>query len=337
MLGVAGRLADVDVRDAGDTDDLAGAGLFDFLTGEAFIDIQLRDFDLLFGAVGLAQDQGLVLPNGAALNAPDAHTTDIVVVVEGGEEDLERRVHIALRRRDFFQDALENGPHIALAVALIVGGVAVTGGRVHDRELDLVLVRAELDEQVDDLVHHFGRAGAGPVDLVDDDHDLLLEAEGLLQNEAGLGHAALERVDEQQDAVHHEEDAFDLTAEVRVARGVDDVDLRVAIAHGGVFRKDGDAAFPLEVVRVHDPFIDLLVLAEDAALLQQRVDQGGLAVVDVGDHRDVANVFSEFQTFTFKRGRKAPPSRLPAEPRNCFAKGQLGPQTSVRTFLPVFH
>ncbi len=140
------------------------------------------------------------------------------------------------------------------------------------------------------------RAGAGPVDLVDDDHDLFLEAEGLLQDEAGLGHAALERVDQQEDAVDHEEDAFHLTAEVRVAGGVDDVDLRVAVAHGGVFGQDGDAALPLEVVRVHDPLIDLFVLAEDAALLQQGIDQGRLAVVDVGDHRDVANVFSEFQT-----------------------------------------
>ena len=41
VLGVAGRLTDVDVGDAGDTDDLAGAGLLDLFTGEAFVDIQL--------------------------------------------------------------------------------------------------------------------------------------------------------------------------------------------------------------------------------------------------------------------------------------------------------
>ena len=269
MFGVAGGLADVDVRDAGDADDLAGAGFFDLFAGQAFIDIQFRDFDLLFGTVCLAEDQRFVLPDGAALDAPDAHAADIVVVVEGREQHLERRVHVALRRRDLLEDALEDGPHIAFAVALVVGGIAVSGGRVHDRELDLVLVRAELDEQVDDLVHDLCRAGAGAVDLVDDDHDFLLETEGLLQDETGLGHAALERVDQQEDAVDHEEDTLDLTAEVRVAGGVDDIDLRVAVAHGGVFRQDGDAALPLEVVRVrvHDPFVDLLVLAEDAALL----------------------------------------------------------------------
>ena len=36
--------------------------------------------------------------------------------------------------------------------------------------------------------------------------------------------------------------------------------------------------------------IDLLVGAEDAALVQHGVDQRGLAVVDVGDDGDVADV-----------------------------------------------
>ena len=35
---------------------------------------------------------------------------------------------------------------------------------------------------------------------------------------------------------------------------------------------------------------DLLVGAEGAGLAQQRIDQGGLAVVDMGDDRDVADI-----------------------------------------------
>ena len=38
------------------------------------------------------------------------------------------------------------------------------------------------------------------------------------------------------------------------------------------------------------PLLDLLVVAERAGLLQQPVDQGRLAVVDVRDDRDVAQV-----------------------------------------------
>ena len=64
----------------------------------------------------------------------------------------------------------------------------------------------------------------------------------------------------------------------------------VAVVDGRVLGEDRDAALALEVVRVHDALAVLLVGAEDAALLQQGVDEGGLAVVDVGDDGDVAEV-----------------------------------------------
>ena len=41
-------------------------------------------------------------------------------------------------------------------------------------------------------------------------------------------------------------------------------------------------------LRIHDAFGDALVLAERAGLLEQAVDERGLAVVDVGDDGDVA-------------------------------------------------
>src|SRR6185295_16642436 len=48
----------------------------------------------------------------------------------------------------------------------------------------------------------------------------------------------------------------------------------------------------LEVVRVHDPLDDVLVSTEDAALPEHGVDQGGLAMVDVGDDSEVANILA---------------------------------------------
>ena len=54
--------------------------------------------------------------------------------------------------------------------------------------------------------------------------------------------------------------------------------------------EDGDAALALEVVGIHRALGHLLVVAEGAGLLQQPVDQGGLAVVDVGDDGDVAEL-----------------------------------------------
>ena len=58
--------------------------------------------------------------------------------------------------------------------------------------------------------------------------------------------------------------------------------------NGGVLGEDGDAALALEVGVVHHPVGHLLIGAERAALPEQRVDERGLAVVDVRDDRDVA-------------------------------------------------
>jgi hypothetical protein len=75
-----------------------------------------------------------------------------------------------------------------------------------------------------------------------------------------------------------------------VPRRVDDVDLHAAVLDRRVLGHDRDPTLALEGVRVHDALRQLLVLAEDVALAEHRVHEGGLAVVDVGDDRDVANI-----------------------------------------------
>ena len=61
---------------------------------------------------------------------------------------------------------------------------------------------------------------------------------------------------------------------------------------GRVLGEDRDALLALEVHRVHHALGDVLVLAEGAGLPQHRVHERGLAVVDVGHDRHVADVFS---------------------------------------------
>jgi hypothetical protein len=58
--------------------------------------------------------------------------------------------------------------------------------------------------------------------------------------------------------------------------------------NGRVLGENRDAAFALELVAVHGPLGHALVGPERAALMKQRVYQRGLAMVDVGDDRDVA-------------------------------------------------
>ena len=86
------------------------------------------------------------------------------------------------------------------------------------------------------------------------------------------------------------ERALDFAAEIAVAGRIDDVDLDAVVADAGGLGENGDAALALQVVRVHDALGDFFVGAENAALPEHGVDQRGLAVVDVRDDGDVANL-----------------------------------------------
>ena len=62
----------------------------------------------------------------------------------------------------------------------------------------------------------------------------------------------------------------------------------VMAMHGGVLGQDGDALFPLQVTAVHHAVLQITAFVQRAGLPQHRVDQGGLAVVDVGDDGNIA-------------------------------------------------
>ena len=168
--------------------------------------------------------------------------------------------------------------------------VATTLARVgvQHGKLDLILGGVEVDEQVVDLVQHFLRARVGPVDLVQHDDRRQPALERLAQHESRLRQRPLRGVDEQHHAVHHRQRPLDFPAEIRVTRGIDDVDQEVFVVDRGVLREDGDAALALEVGVVHHPIGHLLIGTKGAALPQQRVDEGRLAMVDVRDDGDVA-------------------------------------------------
>ena len=128
----------------------------------------------------------------------------------------------------------------------------------------------------------------GPVDLVDGDDRTDAALQRLLEDELGLRHRAFGRVDQHDRAVDHVEDALDLAAEIGVAGRVDDVDPGVLPDQRRDLGEDSDAALALEVVRIHRPLRDLLVVAEGAGLAEQHVDQGRLPMIDMGDDGNVA-------------------------------------------------
>ena len=126
-------------------------------------------------------------------------------------------------------DGVEQGRQVAFAD--VVGGAGITGAAagVERREVELLVVGFEVEEQLEDFVEHFGRARVGAVDLVDDDDRLEAERQRLAGDELGLRHRSFGGVDQQDHAVDHRQDALDLGAEIGVAGRVDDVDVRGAV------------------------------------------------------------------------------------------------------------
>mgnify|MGYP000035265396 CR=1 FL=1 len=82
-------------------------------------------------------------------------------------------------------------------------------------------------------------------------------------------------------------------AEVSVPGSVDDVELGLAPPDRGVLGEDRDALLTLKVHRIHDAVGQFFIGRHRARLLEHRVDQRRLAVVYVGDDRDVTSVVAE--------------------------------------------
>ena len=101
-------------------------------------------------------------------------------------------------------------------------------------------------------------------------------------------------IDDQQRAFTGGERAIDLIGEVDMARRVDQIQ-NVTLAVPGLIRQthglglDGNAALALKLHRIEDLFRHLALL-EAAATLDQPIGQGRLAVIDMGDDREVSDM-----------------------------------------------
>ena len=138
------------------------------------------------------------------------------------------------------------------------------------------------------------RLRAREIDLVDDRDDL----EAVVDREVGVRQRlrldALRRVDEQQRAFARGERSRHLVGEIDVPRRVDEVEhvllavvRRVVEADG--MRLDRDAALALEVHRVEHLRLHLARL-QGAGDFEEAIGQRRLAVVDVRDDREIADV-----------------------------------------------
>ena len=154
----------------------------------------------------------------------------------------------------------------------------------------MVVVGAEIRKQIETFVQRAIGFGVGLVDLVQHHDGPQPEGQRLGGHELGLWHRAFGCVHQQDHTVDHRQDTLHLATEIGVAGRVDDVDPHAFPFDAGRLGEDGDPAFTLQVVTVHGPFVNGLVFAEVARLLEKLVHERRLAVVDVGDDRNVAKV-----------------------------------------------
>ena len=291
MVGMADRVGNVERIDAGEHDDVPGAGLIGLHALKAVEAEHLEHLALAALAVGADDADQLVLRQGAAADASEADHAGIAGIIERADLKLERSVRIHVGRGDPVDDGLEERIHVLGRGFRVERRPALKRRGEDDREIHLLVGRAEAVEQVESLVHDPVGARAGAVDLVDDHDRLQTERERFFRHESGLRHRAVDRVDQQQHRIDHGQHALDFAAKVGVAGRVDDVDAVVLPLHSRVLGQDGNAAFAFQVIGIHDAFDVFAAVSERAGLAQQLVDEGGLAVVDVRDDGDITQIF----------------------------------------------
>ena len=240
----------------------------------------------------VADERVLVLSDRTAFDASDTDPADVIVVVDGGNEKLQIVVRVALGRGNVAEYRFEQRREIG---ALFKGGErrrAVTSRAEDHGAVKLLVGRVEIHEKLENFLLDLLNARVGLVYLVDNDNNGMVQLKRTLKHEARLGHGALCGIDQQQNSVDHLEHALDLTAEVCVTGGVNDIDLDVLVVDGCIFGKDRYSAFTLDVSRVHNAGAHFLIITKNTALLQHLIHERGLAMVNVGDNCDVSQIFS---------------------------------------------
>ncbi len=285
----ADGIPDVNVFYPRKDDDVAGFGAFGLDQLDPRIGVELGDVQDLADLAFADADKAVLEMGMAVHHLADGLPSKVIRVGKVGDEHLEGLALGVLGRRDMTDDRVEKRGEVVARPFEGLAGHALLADRVEQGKLELLVVRAQIDEQVVDFAQDLGWPRVRTVDLVDHDDDRKPALEGLVQHEPGLGQGAFGGVDEEDGSVHHGKRPLDLPSEVGMARGIQDVDLGSLPDDRAVLRRDGDSALPFEVHAVHEAFGGFLALAEEPGLPEHGVDEGGFAVIDMGDDGNISD------------------------------------------------
>ncbi len=257
-------------------DDIAhftGAQLVRFHLAELIV----SDFGDLIHRVARSKSDVRSGANNAVHNAHARDRAAVAIVVGIVDERAKRTVGVANRRRHSLDHRFEQ---LGDADSLL---------GAHEQNL----VGVDAEEVVDFLLPALWLR-ARKIDLVEDGNYLQSRLEREEKVRESLRLDSLRSVDDENGTLARGKRARDFIGEVHVARSVDEVQLVRApvariVAHADGVELDGDAPLALEVecveyLRLH------LALLKHAGGFDQSVGERGLAVIDVRDNAEIADV-----------------------------------------------
>ena len=233
---------------------------------------------------------GCAEANRPAVHTANPQTPEIVTVVNRGHQHLKRGSCVPRWWWNMGNDCIQQRCEVGTLLVQFVLCNTLLGNAVDGREVNLLVGCPERKEELKHLVEDFMRPCVLPVNLVDDDNRFEVKIQRFLENEFGSGERTFRRIDQQKNPFDHGERAFHFPAEVGMPGSVNDVDFYAVIVYGSVFGQNGDAAFPFQVVGVHDPGDELLVRPERPGLAEHVIHKRRLPVVDVRDNGNVPDV-----------------------------------------------
>ena len=136
------------------------------------------------------------------------------------------------------------------------------------REIKLFIIGAKVCEKIKHLIKGAIRLGIGFINLVQNNDWPQTQSKRLGCHKFSLWHRAFGGIDQQDNTVHHAQNTLNLTAEIGVARRVDDIDPLACPFERCAFGQNRNAAFAFDVIAVHRPFGHGLIFAKRARLFK---------------------------------------------------------------------
>ena len=241
-------------------------------------DLRARQINRLDGRVDFRR---------ALHHASGQAAANIGVAVQQGGEHGKGFVGRNFRCWHMRQHGIQQRVQIFAGLIQFAHAPAVATGGVKDRKIELFVIGIQRDEQVEHFIDHRIGASVGAVDLIDHHDWAQTLFQRFAQHKLGLRHWPFCGIGQQNDAVGHAQHALNLAAEIGMSGCVDNIDARVVPHHGSRLGKDCNAALLFQIAGIHQPFFDMLIVAEQAGLLHDRVDERRLAMVNMGDDCDI--------------------------------------------------